>query len=175
MIVIDLGMTNIITNLLPNHIFLPRVPAIILPHLAVHPNFILVLANAPLAIITPLLNKITLLTVLLLNHVMIAIVVDHTQTQNNTLHFKINPLLTLLNRLHQSSITLLLQNPNWKLICITLLLHHNILHFLMNMLMLIHLQLGLSIYTFSNPMEIPPYPPTWNYYFYSITVHLSVF
>ena len=111
MIVIDLGMTNIITNLLPNHIILPHVPIITLPLLVVHSNITLVLANAPLAITTPLLNDITLPTVLLLNHVMIAIVVDRHHFQNYTLIFNINPLLTLLNRLLHSFIIILLRNP----------------------------------------------------------------
>ena len=52
-------MTNIIPNFLLNHIILPHVPTIILPLLVVHPNITLVLANAPLAITTPLLNDIT--------------------------------------------------------------------------------------------------------------------
>ena len=134
-IVIGLDMTNIITDLLLNHIILLHVHTIILPLLVVHPNFILVLVSAPLVIITPLLNDITLLTVLLVNHVMIA-TVDCTETQKTTIIFNINPLLILLNHLHHFCIRILLQNPNLKLISITLiLLHHNIPHFLMNMLM----------------------------------------
>ena len=132
-IVIGLDITNIITDLLLNHIILLHVHTIILPLLVVHPN---ILVNAPLVIITPLLSDITLLTVLLVNHVTIATVVDRTQTQKTTIIFNTNPLLILLNHLHHFCIKIFLQNPNLKLISITfILLHHNIPHFLMNMLM----------------------------------------
>ena len=80
--VIDLDMTNIITKTPTNHTLLLHVHIILLPLLVVHPNSILVLVNVPLVIITPLLNDTTLLTALLLNHVTIAIVVDHIPTQN---------------------------------------------------------------------------------------------
>ena len=53
----------------------------------VHPNTILVLVNTLLVIITPLLNDITFPTVLLLNLVIIATVVDCTQTKEITLIF----------------------------------------------------------------------------------------
>ena len=123
-------MSNIITKPPSNHTLLLYVQIVIILLLLVHPNFILVLMNAPLVIITPLLNDTTLLTALLLNHVMIAIVVDHIQTQKTTLIFNINPLLILHTHLHHLFKVIILQNPNLKLICTTpLLLHHNIPHF----------------------------------------------
>ena len=89
------------------------------------------------------------------NHVMIATVVDHIQTQKTTLISNINLLSILLTQLQHLFKATLLQNPNLKSICtILLLLHHNILHSPLNMLTLLHLQLGLLIYTFANPLKI---------------------
>ena len=48
----------------------------------------LVLVNAHLVVLTPLLNDTTLHNALLLNHVMIATVVDHIRTPKTTLIFK---------------------------------------------------------------------------------------
>ena len=85
-------MRDIITNPPSNPFFLFHVHFIIPPLLVVHPNIILV--NANLVIKTPLLNDTTtLLTVLHLNHVMIASVLDRIQTQKTTLIFNVNPLL----------------------------------------------------------------------------------
>ena len=141
----------------PAHTPLIHVHIIILPLLAVHPNIILVPANAPPVIITLPSNDTTLLTTLLLNHVTIPIVVDDIPTQKATLIFNINPLLILLTHLHHLFKVTLLQNPNLKLICTTpppLLLLHNTPESPLNMLTLLHLQLGLLIYIFSNPVKI---------------------
>ena len=99
-------MINIITNLLLIHVILLLAHTMILPLLVVHPNILIVLVIAPLVIITPLLNDINFHTILLLNHVLIATVVDRTQIQKTTLIFNINPLLILLNHLHQFSIVI---------------------------------------------------------------------
>ena len=72
-----------------------------------------------------------------------------------TLIFNMNSLLILLTHLHHLFKVILLWNPNLKLICTTpLLLHHSTLHSPLNMLTLLHLQLGLLIYIFSNPLKI---------------------
>ena len=132
--VIDLDKTNIIINPPSNHILL-HVHIINLPLLVVHPNIILVLVNAHLVILTPLLNYTTLHTALLLNHVMIATVVGYFQTTKTTLIFYINPLLILLTHLHHLSKVILLQKPNLKVVCTSLLLlHHNIPNSPLNML-----------------------------------------
>ena len=153
--VIDLDMTNIITKTPTNHTLLLHVHIVILPLLVVHLNIIFVSVNAPLVIITLLLSDTTLLTALLLNHVTIAIVVDHIPTQKTTLVFNITPLLILLTHLLHLFKVIFLQNPTLKLICTTpLLLPHNTPHSQLNILSLLHLQLGLLIYKFSNPVKI---------------------
>ena len=135
--VIDLDITNIITKTNTNHTLL-HVRIIILSLLVVHLNITFVLVNAPLVIITPPLNDTTLLTALLLNHVTIAIVVDHIQTPRTTLNFNVNPLLILLTHLHHLFKVILLRNPNLKLICTNpLLLLHNTPHSPLNMLTLL--------------------------------------
>ena len=79
MIVIDLDMINITKT---PHVHITLLPPIIIqPQLVVHINLTLVLANAPLAIIIPLLDAIYQHTALLLNLLLIAIEADLTLTQ----------------------------------------------------------------------------------------------
>ena len=90
-IVIDLDMINITITLQINLILL-HAHIIVLTPLVVHPNITLVLVNFP-QISTPLPSTDTiLLIVLLLNHVIIAIVVDLIQTHTTILKPNINPL-----------------------------------------------------------------------------------
>ena len=63
--VIDLDITNIIIKPPSSHYLLLHVHIKNLPLLVVRPNIILVLVNASLVIITPLINDTTLLTALL--------------------------------------------------------------------------------------------------------------
>ena len=88
MIVIDLAMINDIENLLREHIiFLAH--TIIQHPLVEHIIFTLVLANAPLVIITHLLDAINpILNVLLRNHVLIATEVDLILIQKTTQKLK---------------------------------------------------------------------------------------
>ena len=89
-------MTNNIGNLLQEHI-------ILLAHITVlHPpaakiNITIVLVNAPLVGITPRSDDINPYIVLLLNHALIAIEVDHTQMVKDTLTITTIPLLICLN------------------------------------------------------------------------------
>ena len=79
MLVIDLDMTNI--TVIPQlHITL-LAHIFIQPHLVVHINLTLVLANAPLGTTIPVLDAIKHHTALLLNNVPIAIEADLTLTQ----------------------------------------------------------------------------------------------
>ena len=90
-IVIDLDMINFTIILHINHI-LPHAHTIVLIPLVVHLNITLLLVNVP-QILTPLPSTDTiLLIVLLLNHVMIAIVVDLIQTRTTILKPNINHL-----------------------------------------------------------------------------------
>ena len=90
-IVIDLDMINITITLHINHILLHAHIIVLIP-LVVHLSITLVLVNV-LQILTPLPSTDTiLLIVLLLNHVMIAIVVDFIQTRTTILKPNINPL-----------------------------------------------------------------------------------
>ena len=107
MIVTDVAGTNTIKNLLHEHICLLPSHITILHLLIVRLNITLVLVNADPAITTPLSNDINPYIVLLLNHVLIAIEIDHTAILKTTQSIIINLLLTSLrNQLHL--ITLLL-------------------------------------------------------------------
>ena len=114
--VIDLDMTDNINKTPTNHTLLLHAHIKILHLLEVHLNNIPVLVNDPQVIITPPLSNTTLRTVLLPNHVMIAIVVDHIQIQRTTHNFNKNPLLLLLSHQHRLFKVIFLQNPNLKLI-----------------------------------------------------------
>ena len=154
-IMIDLDMTNTTIKILTNHILLHAHIITLIP-LVVHPNITLVLVNVPQILLILPLKDIILLTALLLNHVMIAIAVDLIQTQTTTLNPNINPLSILHIPLHRLFNPLLNQNPFLKSICIILtLLCLTLLPLPLNMLRLLHLLLGLSIYIFSNPLMIP--------------------
>ena len=84
-------MINITITLHINLILLDAHIIILIP-LVVHLNITLVLVNVP-QILTPLPSTdIILLIVLLLNHVMIAIVVDLIQARTTILKPNINPL-----------------------------------------------------------------------------------
>ena len=164
--VIDLDKTININKTLTNHTLLLHAHIKILPLLEVHLNIIPVLVNVPQVIKTPRFSHTTLLTALLPDHVMIAIVVDHIQIQRNTHNFNINTLLTLLSHQHRLFKVIFLQNPNLKLICTNpLLLLHNTPHSPLNMLTLLHVQLGLLIYIFSNPVKIHRSLLNWNSFF----------
>ena len=84
-------MINITIILHINHILLHAHIIILIP-LVVHLNFTLVLVNVPQNLKPLPLTDTILLIVLLLNHVMIAIVVDLIQTRTTILKPNINHL-----------------------------------------------------------------------------------
>ena len=94
MTVIYLVMINTEKYLLQNR-FILLAPIIILPPLVVHIDIILVLANALLAIIIPFSEDINPHIVLLLNHVLVTIEVDHTLIQKNCSNFQYKPYVIL--------------------------------------------------------------------------------
>ena len=148
-------MTNNIGNLLQEHI-------ILLAHITVlHPpaakiNITIVLVNAPLVGITPRSDDINPYIVLLLNHALIAIEVDHTQMVKDTLTITTIPLLICLNNQFTTPPP---QNLSSNLICITQtsLLAHKILLFPILMLMVSHLLYDLITYAFSNHLKTTLY------------------
>ena len=92
MTVIDCAMINIMQNLLQEHI--TSVAQIITPtFLVVLIDIILVLVNAPLVIITCVLDDINYNIVHPLNHVLIPIEEDYTQILTCTPIIITNPLL----------------------------------------------------------------------------------
>ena len=113
LIVTDLAMTKILTNILQDQIVL--VAQIIFQHLLVaHINLTHVLANALLVLTTPLLNIINHHIVFLLNHVMTATAVTLTLIPNQSQTINTNPLLTLCNNLFHLFTILALRNLSLK-------------------------------------------------------------
>ena len=102
---------------LNTHIIL-LAPNTIQHHLVVHINLALVLVNGPLAIITPLLDAINHHFFLLLSHVLIAIEIDLSLTQEITLILNINLISIFLNNQLPIFIILPQRNPILKSICI---------------------------------------------------------
>ena len=96
MIATDFAVTSMMKNLLHEHIILLAHITFLHP-LVAHLSVTLVLANAHLAATTPLLDDINQHIVLLLNHVLSAIEVDHTLILKATLTIIISPLLISLN------------------------------------------------------------------------------
>ena len=79
---------------------------------------------------------------------------SHSNSRNHS-QFQYKPSINSTHPSIRLFKAMLLQNPNLKLICTNpLLLLHNTPHSPLNMLTLLHLQLGLLIYIFSNPMKI---------------------
>ena len=93
MSVTDLVLINIIKTPLHVHIIL-LAPIMIQPHLVVHINHTVVRVNAPLVILTPLLDAIYHPIALRLNRVLIAIGANLTLTQEH-IHIPIINLLII--------------------------------------------------------------------------------
>ena len=100
MSVTDLAISKNIENLLHEHMILLAHFTILYP-LVAHIKITLVLVNASLVVKSPLLDDTNHHIVLLLNHVLIAIEVDQTQSLKTTPTIITNPLLiSLNNQLH---------------------------------------------------------------------------